>query len=97
MRPWKRAAIVAIGLFLAAAVGLGALPRHEAVRAQGQPGEPPSACGVRITETAQSPAWICAPLGVTVHDHIIIGREGPHYTVMEMTEERVVTIATKGF
>lgn len=66
MRPWKRAAIVAIGLFMAAAVGLGALPRHEAVRAQGQPGEPPSACGVRITETAQSPAWICAPLGVTV-------------------------------
>ena len=66
MRPKSRALTLAMGLTLMAAIGLDALPRRDAALAQGQPGEPPSACAVRITETAQTAARICQPLALTV-------------------------------
>ena len=50
--------------------------------------------GVHINETSSSRVDVM-PYGGSKDSGF--GREGPHYTVMEMTEERVVTIATKGF
>jgi succinate-semialdehyde dehydrogenase/glutarate-semialdehyde dehydrogenase len=49
--------------------------------------------GVHINETSSSRVDLM-PYGGSKDSGF--GREGPHYTVHEMTEERVVTIATKG-
>jgi succinate-semialdehyde dehydrogenase/glutarate-semialdehyde dehydrogenase len=49
--------------------------------------------GVHINETSSSRVDLM-PYGGSKDSGF--GREGPHYTVQEMTEERVVTIATKG-
>jgi succinate-semialdehyde dehydrogenase/glutarate-semialdehyde dehydrogenase len=49
--------------------------------------------GVHINETSSSRVDLM-PYGGSKHSGF--GREGPHYAVREMTEERVVTIATTG-
>lgn len=50
--------------------------------------------GVHINETSSSRVDLM-PYGGSKESGF--GREGPHYAVYEMTEERVITIATKGF
>jgi succinate-semialdehyde dehydrogenase/glutarate-semialdehyde dehydrogenase len=49
--------------------------------------------GVHVNETSSSRVDLM-PYGGSKESGF--GREGPHYTVHEMTEERVVTIATRG-